>query len=130
MREKPNCAPDGDIYLIVVRDRVVLMDLADTVAEFDPRAVVLSRSSGAEAMAALRTHARLKLAFVEEGAGNVSRLGMDVAIAERGGKLILLGDDAESEWEAGDREALRWPLLMRPFSTQTVLRKIACAFAK
>ncbi|SPH23470.1 hypothetical protein DEA8626_02533 [Defluviimonas aquaemixtae] len=128
MRGKSSGRTADHIYLIVVRDRVVLQDLVDTVREFDRNALVLARSNCTDAIEALKTRGRLKLAFLEAGPGCVSRSRMDVVIGDRGGKLILLGNEAESELEADDREAQRWPLLTRPFTTQAVLRKMVWAF--
>lgn len=123
----PSGPSAGNVYLVAVRDRVVLQDLSDTVAEFDRHAVVLAHPTCDGVFEALRSCDRLKLAFVEAGPRCLTRLKVDVAVSERGGKLILLGDEAEMESESCDRTGIRWRVLKRPFTTQAVLREMASA---
>lgn len=112
-----------DVYVIAVRDFVVLKDLEDTVRDFDPTAIVLTATSCDEAVTKIRAHDRLATVFVEAGPGYVSGVRMDDLVRARGGLIVLLGDDAEDEWD-DDRSARRWPTLQRPFSSQNVLSLI------
>lgn len=110
----------GNVYLVAVRDFVVSQDLADTVRDFDPGATILSARNCREALTAIRSGDPLALAFVEAGPDRVARARLDIAIRDRGGRLVLLGDDAEDAWEIGSRAGRVWPVLMRPFSSQVV----------
>ena len=118
--------PDGtavpDTYLIVVSDFVVLHDLADAIRGFDPEAVILTHSTRADALAALEASDRISVAFVEAGPELVSASRLDVAIEARGGRLVLLGNDAEAELEAGSPLISDWLVMPRPFSNQSILR--------
>ncbi|MCU9850246.1 hypothetical protein OEZ60_19840 [Defluviimonas sp. WL0024] len=113
-----------NVYLVLIRDQVVLQDLCDTVKEFDPKATVVACSRCEDALALLRRHSDLVLAFVEAGPERVLRLRIDAAIRERGGKLILLGDDAEMELDSVGDSASLWPVLVRPFNSRSVIKQI------
>lgn len=109
----------GDVYLIAVRDFVVRKDLEDTVLDFDPAAVVLTATSCAEALGRIRMRDKLAVVFVEAGPIKVSASGIEDMVRSRGGRLVLLGDDAEDAVDA--QSAGRWSTLQRPFFSQTVL---------
>ncbi|WP_347311419.1 hypothetical protein [Defluviimonas sp. SAOS-178_SWC] len=111
---------DANAYLVAVRDFVVSQDLADTVREFDPGAMIVTARTCRETLNAIKTCDRLALAFVEAGPDRILRARLDVTIRERHGRLVLLGDDAEDEWETGGAPGRIWPVLMRPFSSQAV----------
>jgi len=117
----------GNIYLIEVRDYVVLTDLIGSVHDFDPGSHILTATGIGEAVAQLRSVDRLAIAFLEAGPRRVAQLKLDVEIRQRGGRLVLLGDDAEDEWEASSSPSHRWPTLLRPFTSQTVLSLIIAA---
>ncbi|MCB1338208.1 MAG: hypothetical protein KDK10_12405 [Maritimibacter sp.] len=120
-------AAQADVYLIAVRDFVVLRDLEDTVREFDPDAVVLTSTRLEEAIAQITAQSRLALAFVEAGPARVAEVKLDALVRSKGGRIVLLGDDAEDEWDGERPASHRWPTLLRPFSSQTVLSMIvAC----
>jgi hypothetical protein len=109
------------VYLIAVQEYVVAQDLADTIRDFDQGAEVHLAKSCVEARLQVDRLARVSLVFVEAGALAIARAGLDAAVQARGGCLALLGDEAEDDWDNG-REAVRlWPVLMRPFSSQSVL---------
>jgi len=109
-----------DIYLIAVRNFVVLQDLSDTVREFDPSACLLTAGDCCSALSTLRCHDRITLAFIEGGPTRIAHLSLDAEIRARGGRLILLGDEAEDAWDSAGGKAPRWPTLLRPFSAQAV----------
>ncbi|MDI3335567.1 hypothetical protein QKW60_04040 [Defluviimonas aestuarii] len=115
-----NCSDRGDVYVIAVHDFVVLKDLEDTVREFDPTATVLTTTSCDEAITKIRTQDQLAMVFIEAGPVYISAVRMDELVRARGGRIVLLGDDAEDEWDEG-RSPRRWPTLQRPFSSQSVL---------
>ncbi len=113
------------VYLVAVQDFVVSQDLIDTVRDFDPTAEVITARDCHGALLAVTSHPRLTLGFVEAGPDRVARAHLDVAIRRRRGRLVLLGDEAEEEWESGAHAGDDWPVLMRPFSTQTVTAMLA-----
>ena len=55
----------------------------------------------------------------------MARAGFDELVAGKGGRLVLLGDAAKDALEAGglpaDPAGLRWPVLLRPFTSQAVI---------
>lgn len=116
-----------DAYLIAVRNAVVLQDLADTVRDFDPSATVLTATHCAEALARLRLVERLTFAFIEAGPRRIADSQIDAEIRRRGGRMALLGDEAEDEWDVGRPEGRRWPILARPFSSRAVLSLLMVA---
>ncbi len=112
-----------DVYVIAVRDFVVLKDLEDTVRDFDPSALVITATCCDAAVGKIRAQDRLAAVFLEAGPGYVAAERMDHLVQSRGGRLVLFGDDAEDEWD-DERSARRWPTLQRPFSSQSVLSLI------
>jgi len=115
---------NNEVYVLMLRDSFVLKDLEDTVRDYAPGAVILTASEWDEALALIEGLDRLSIAFVEAGAEAVAAAQIDARVAAMGGRIVLLGDEAEDEWEA-DSQASRWPVLLRPFSTQTVERLLA-----
>jgi hypothetical protein len=115
-------APDrGQVFVLAVRDFLILNDLDDTIRDFDPLAMVVTLSDLDTALERIRSFDRITLAFLEAGPARLAASGLDTALAERQGRIVLLGDEAEDEWEAGHR---RWPTLLRPFSTGCILAQI------
>lgn len=110
----------GGIYLIAVEDFVVAQDLSDTVREAVPAAVIVTAPGCAAALAAVADQPHLALAFVEAGPDRVAKLRLDEAIRARGGRLVLLGGEAEDAWDSGAATGRLWPVLIRPFSSQAV----------
>jgi hypothetical protein len=122
---QPNGPHGPDTYLVVVADFVVLQDLADAIRGFDPEAVILTHNARADALASLEAHDRISVAFVEAGPELVEASKLDVAVEQRGGRLVLLGDDAEAELEAGSPLISDWLVMPRPFSNRTILNWLA-----
>lgn len=115
MCPKDVLTPTSDHYLIVLRDFVVMQDLADTISEFDPGAQVIAVAHATAALAAIAPVVRLVLAFVEAAPREFEKTELAAAIASRGGRLVYLGDAAEDAAETGRAVVLR-----RPFSSQVV----------
>lgn len=115
---------NGEVYVLMLRDFVVLKDLEDTVRDYAPAAIVLTASECDQALALIEGLDRISIAFVEAGAEAVAAARIDALVAARGGRIVLLGDDAEDEWEAGNQTSVL-PILLRPFSSQTVERLLA-----
>jgi hypothetical protein len=114
-------------YVVMTQDLVVLQDLSDTIAEFDPQADVFRAITLASAVDMIGSMERISVVFLEAGPGWITRAGVDAMVRARGGRLVLLGDDAEDESDAGGDETSRWTLLARPFSARTVCELIAAS---
>ncbi|MCB2116983.1 MAG: hypothetical protein KDE00_11965 [Rhodobacteraceae bacterium] len=109
-----------DTYVIAVRDYVVLADLCDTIRDLDPRAVVLSTADPGEVPNLVQQEAHLSAVLIEAGPSEVCGTLLNMAVRARGGRLILLGDDAEEAWEAARLVSAPWPTLLRPFTADIV----------
>lgn len=107
---------DPATYLIVLRHVLVAQDIAMTIAEFDPAARIVTAASGAEAMSLLAGVGRLAMAFVGAGPGAYRASPLAQAVRERGGRVVLMGDEAEEEGEAEG-----FAVLARPFGTGNIL---------
>jgi hypothetical protein len=107
-------------YLIVLKDYLVALDLAESISEFDAGAQIVARHSAVCAIAALEAIERVAVAFVDAGLDQFVALGLQRMISDRGGRVVLMGDEAES---AG--EARGYCVLHRPFSQGLVLSHLA-----
>ena len=117
-----NANPSGPAqnYLIVMREVVIAQDLALTITDSDPGAQVIIAATEAEAVAALGSVQSLVLAFIADRPARFARSGLARAVAQRGGRVVLLGDEAEA---TGPTKA--WDVLEQPFNTDAVLAKLA-----
>lgn len=109
-------------YLVHVTERVVALDIAQTITDFDPTSKVICATSMAEAEAALSSIGSVELAFV---AGCPSRFVGSVlhrGLLERGGRVVLLGIEAE---DAGSSPV--FDVLSQPFDTDAVIAKLRTA---
>jgi hypothetical protein len=107
-------------YLIVLKDCLVAMDLAESISDFDAGADIVARHSAACAIAALETIKRVAVAFVDTGPDHLAASGLMGMISARGGRVVLMGDEAETSGEARG-----YPVLHRPFSQGLVLDHLA-----
>ncbi|MEO6299778.1 MAG: hypothetical protein ABIO62_09130 [Paracoccaceae bacterium] len=107
--------PSRGVYLVVVNDYLVSQDLAETVVDFIPGAEVIAKHTMAEAVQALQQFVRVAVAFVSAGPSYFATTPLAALIHSMGGKVVLVGDAAESE-QAIDGIAV----LQRPFSTTSV----------
>lgn len=111
---------DRATYLIVLRHVLVAQDIAMTVAEFDPAARVITAATGPEALPQIEDVDRIAVAFVGKGPGAFRASPLARAVAERGGRVVLMGEEAEAEGEA---QGFR--VLERPFSTGNIMTHLA-----
>ena len=112
-------------YLVLVPEAVIATDLAQTIALFDPGAEVICVRSMVEAEAALPLVDAVEIAFV---AGCPSRFvdsALHRGIAERGGRVVMLGIEAEV---AGPTPV--FDVLPQPFDTDAVLTKLMAGHLK
>ena len=107
-------------YLIVLRHILVAQDIAMTINEFDPAAQVIAATSSAEAEERLSGIDAITLAFVGQGPDSYASSSLSRAVAQRGGRVILLGEEAEAQGEAHG-----FAVLARPFTTANILSHLA-----
>ena len=105
-----------DTYLVVMREVLIAQDLCLTICEFDPAARVILARDMNDALAKLGETLSLAVAFVEERPAPFARSGLSGAIAQRGGRVVLLGEQAEAHGPTSD-----WDVLHKPFATNHVL---------
>jgi hypothetical protein len=111
-------------YVVMSQDYVVLRDLCDTILEFDPAAHLLHATTLASASAFISGSERVAVAILEAGPERISQTGLDTMVRTKGGRLVLLGPDAEDEDEAGT-VSTRCTVLTRPFSAEAVCTILA-----
>jgi hypothetical protein len=111
-----NLRPTPAAYVIVLRERVIAQDLAMTIAEYDAQAQVIVVGTAAEAVVALRPEPAVAVAFVAMAPETFMGSDLASAIAARGGRVILLGVEAELQGPMPG-----WQVLAQPFTTQAVL---------
>ena len=115
---------DKGTYLVVLSQGVVALDIAMTIEEFDPTAPVVAADSCENAVPALDGVDRIAVAFVDKGPHAFADSVLARKVAERGGRVVLLGDDAEE-----NGAALGFAVLERPFSTDHVTGHLAARMA-
>ena len=103
-------------YLIVLRHVLVAQDIAMTIADVNPQARVVTAASEAEALSKLDGVERLAVAFVGQSPRAYEVSALAEAVGRCGGRVVLLGEDAEAEGAA-----LGYAVLVRPFSTGSIL---------
>ncbi len=106
-------------YIIVMRDVLIAQDLSLTIGDHDPGARIEVASSLTEAEAIVARLTQIVMAFIVEAPRKFRHSDLSRAIAERGGRVVLLGDDAEDGGPTPD-----WDVLYRPFSTDEVLARL------
>lgn len=103
-------------YLICLADYVVALDLVQTVAEARPAATVIQTTSAAEALSAVMTAGKVKVAFIGTPPQRFEGSELAMLIAQKGGRVVFIGSEAEDLAPASGRAVLH-----RPFSTAQVL---------
>lgn len=107
-------------YLILLRHILVAQDIAMTIKEFDPAARIVTATSPAEAEERLSGIADLALAFVGQSPDAYRTSSLSRAVAQRGGRVVLMGEEAELQGES-----LGFMVLARPFTTANILSHLA-----
>lgn len=113
------------VYLIVLADYLVTQDLVETVSDHDPDAALIKCRTMDEAVDALEDVERIAVAFVHAAPSEMARSSLPASITSRGGRLVLIGDDAEECSEPGE-----WTVLQRPFSMAMVQAHLAGTAAR
>ena len=106
--------------LVMMQDTVVAQDLALTIYDCHPDARVIVVPTPDDAVAALEPVSRVLLAFVSARPKSFAGSTLAEAILARGGKVVMLGMEAE---ETGPTE--NWCVLPQPFTTDIVMRQLA-----
>ena len=106
-------------YLIVMQQVLVAQDLALTISDYDASAIVKIAGTHAEAEAALLNIAQMELAFVADAPSRFMQSSLAQSIRARGGRVILLGEEAEE-----DGPTQHWGVLNQPFTTDAVLQHL------
>lgn len=114
----PNAPPT---YLIVMREVLIAQDIAQTIADHDPGAQVIIALTVAEAIAALEPVTELVIAFIADQPARFGQSVLSVAITARGGRVVMLGEDAET---TGPNR--NWDVLYQPFTTDAVIERLVC----
>jgi hypothetical protein len=103
-------------YLLLMEAGLVACDLTQIILSFDPGAsVTLTQTVGA-ALAHGNDDTTLISAILNLGPDTARSTGLARMIDARGGRIILMGDDAEATAATHG-----WPVIERPFSTEAVL---------
>jgi hypothetical protein len=103
-------------YLIVLRHVLVAEDIADALRERDPDAMVLRARTAPDALELLGAVGRLRAAVLAVAPRDYLGSALSRAVAERGGRPILMGEAAEAEGEM-----LGFCVLARPFTSDALL---------
>ena len=114
----------GPAYLVVMPLRVVAEDIATTIVELDPGATVVVARSIAEAAERLAGLDRLVLAVIEGAPAVFHDTPFGQALANRGVRVLLLGDGVDTA-KPGSRIAL----LGLPFTTGALVAALRRALA-
>jgi hypothetical protein len=87
-----------------------------TIGEFDPSARVIVTRTGEDAMPLVAQVERLAVAFVGKGPEEFRASSIAEVVARRGGRAVLMGEEAEARGEAQG-----FAVLTRPFTTESIL---------
>lgn len=112
-------------YLVQVTERVVAHDIAQTIAEFDSGSDVICAHSMAEAEAALSSIDSVEVAFVAGCPNRFVGSSLHRGLVERGGRVVLLGIEAEVNGATPV-----FDVLAQPFDTAAVLATLAASHPK
>jgi hypothetical protein len=116
----PGTDDDRATYLIVLRHVLVAQDIAMTISDTDPEARIVTAASEAEALPRLAGVDRLTVAFVGQAPRAYGESALARAVRARGGRVVLLGEEAEAEGAA-----MGYAVLVRPFATASILQHLA-----
>lgn len=111
--------PQPLTYIVRVSETLVAQDLAQTIVDFDPGATVVFATTLQEAVAALDGAAALAVAFISGNPDDVLGCGLSRAITDRGGRVVLLGLEAEARGPSA-----AFDVLLQPFDTDAVVAKL------
>jgi len=111
-------------YLVVMPLGVVAEDIATTITEIDPGARVVVARTIAEAADRLAGLDRLALAVIEGAPVVFHATPFGQALADRGARILLLGDGCDTGQSGG-----RTAMLGLPFTTGALVAALRRALA-
>ena len=115
-----NTVAVADTYIVMSRDQVIAMDIAETIRHHCRNAHVIIADSRDAVLAHLSTYRGVSVVFLDSGPSAVRHAGIDLVATDSGARLVLFGDDAEDEWENGVVGGNSCNLLVRPFSAEMI----------
>lgn len=105
------------IYVIVLGQVVVAQDIAQVIAGYDPTATIITTPRREDALGALDgMEGRLEMTFINIAPRLLAEDHLAEATRQRGGRIVLIHEEAERE---GEREG--YFVLARPFTTELVV---------
>ena len=112
------CVPGiwGTVYLVIEPNPLLMLDLAEMLKFGDEHAVVIAERDAGPALALLSSVDCIKLALVAAAPGDFDTSALAQVIGQKGGRVVLMGDQAETFGEAKG-----YSVLHRPFSQSQVL---------
>lgn len=108
--------PKRSSCLLLLDAGVIACDLTQIILCADPGSSVTLVQTAEAARAHVDGATCLTFAILSLGPERVVAAGLDRAIEAKGGRLFLMGDDADMTGHTG-----LWPVINRPFSTDSIL---------
>lgn len=109
------------VYLIVVQPALVARDIALTIADYSPRARIITARTSSAATLAVDLVLSMAAAFLAMDPEHAETNTLCDAVRLRGGRVILMGEAAE---RMAKTMAPAWSVLVQPFSTEAVIASL------
>ncbi len=106
-------------YLVFIKETLIARDIAEIITDFDPDADVICAASLADAQSSLVDARTVEIAFVAGAPSAFLETPLHHSIVARGGRLVLLGLEAEA---VGPTSI--FDVLTQPFDTSAVMAKL------
>lgn len=114
--------PPQNIYLVVEPMPPIAEDLALSLSDGDPGGEVLVAATEAQALQAIQGRGPIVLAIVHNGPQDFLRSELGAALAERGARVVLIGDRAEEAPPHAE-----FAVLQRPYDADHLMALMAQA---
>ncbi len=111
-----NMAEQAPAFLLFGKDPFAVDDLSRTIAEQHPTSRIVASFSVEEALSLIETMPEISMAFIHLAPEQVAVSPLGQALASRGARIVLMGDDAEERGQAAG-----FDVLVRPFNTADVI---------
>jgi|GEM_PF-1126212 hypothetical protein len=111
-------------YIVLVTETVVAFDIAQTITDYDQSAKVFLAKSMTEAEAAMVDIESVEIAFIAGCPSTFSGSALHRDLVMRGGRIVLLGIEAEV---TGPTPV--FDVLPQPFDTDAVIAKLRAGHA-
>ena len=110
----------GTVYLVIEPNPLLMLDLAEMLEFEDEQAVVIAERNAGAALALVNSVESIKLALVAAGPGDFDNSALAQVIRQKGGRVVLMGDQAEAFGEE-----MGYSVLHRPFSQSQFLAMLS-----